>query len=120
MVGPEMLTVESERAALESNVREVLDLRRRFLRIQLCDAPIFIPLLRPAQNVDRAIDKNMAAYLGADRDFPQNFSIRIQFQDPVLIPLTKIKIVAVVPEVGTGEVRTRCPFVLGKSAANHE
>src|SRR5436305_5276585 len=119
MVRPEMLAVESERAALERDAREVFDLRRLVPRIQSRDAPIFIPLLRPAQNIDQSINENMSADLGADRNLSQNVSLRIEFQDSILIPLTQIKIVAVVTEVGTSELRTRYLFVLGKSATNN-
>jgi len=43
-------------------------------RIQACDAPIFVPLLCPAQNVDQAIHKDMAAYLGANRHLAKDSS----------------------------------------------
>jgi hypothetical protein len=37
----------------------------------------------------------------------------------MLVPLAQVKIVAIVTEVGTGELRTWRPFVLGKPAARH-
>src|ERR1700686_1887923 len=119
MVRPEMLAIEGERAALEWNARHIFDRRRRFPRIQPRNAPILIPLLRPAQDKDASIDKNMTANLSADRDLAQNISIRIEFQDPMLIPLAKVKVGPVVTDVGAGELRTRHPLVLGKSTAHN-
>src|SRR5437016_5876395 len=118
MVRPEMPAIESERAALERDARDILDLRRLFLRIQSRDAPIFVPLLRPAQDIDRSIDENMSADLRADRNLSQNVSLRIEFQDSILIPLAEVKVAAIVTEVGTRELRTSYLFVLGKSAAD--
>ena len=79
MIRPEIRAVKSQGAALERDSRDILDIWRLLPRIEPRDAPIFIPLLRPAQDVNQSIDKDMAAYLKSDIDNTQNAATRIEF-----------------------------------------
>ena len=79
MIRPKIRAVKSQGAALERDSRDILDIWRLLPRIEPRDAPIFIPLLRPAQDVNQSIDKDMAAYLKSDIDNTQNAATRIEF-----------------------------------------
>ena len=79
MIRPKIRAIKSQGAALERHSREILDIWRLLPRIEPRDAPIFIPLLRPAQDVNQSIDKDMAAYLKSDIDNTQNAATRIEF-----------------------------------------
>jgi len=68
--------VEGERAALERNTRRVIDLRRRLPGVEAGDAPVLVPQLCPAQDIDYSINKNMAEYLSADIDDAQDVPLR--------------------------------------------
>jgi hypothetical protein len=87
MIRPKMLAIESKGAALEWHSGQILDLWCFFFWIQARDPPIPLPLLGPAQDVDQAFGKDVAAYLLMDRDFPKDVSLRIELEDPMLIPL---------------------------------
>jgi hypothetical protein len=94
MIRPKVRAVESERAALKRNVREIFDLRRRFTGVEPGDAPILVPLLRPAQDMDQPSDERMPADFRADRKDLENVPLRIELEDTMLIPLTQVKAVA--------------------------
>src|SRR5205807_2419985 len=78
MVRPEEFAVEGERTAGKWNARQVLYLRRFLPWIESPDAPIFVRLLRTAQEVDQSIDDDMSADLSADINRAQNVSARIE------------------------------------------
>src|SRR5437588_3566225 len=123
MIRPKVCAVEGERAAGKRNTRQVLHVWRFIPRIKTRDAPILIPLLRPAQDVDRSIDKDMATDFSADINDAQNFSAGIEFEDAMLVPLTQVKMLAVVTEVRAGKLRAgnslRVPEAnLGNEPAN--
>src|ERR1700726_396153 len=105
MVRPKVRAVERERATLKWNVRQVLYLWRFLPRIKARDAPILIPLLRPAQDVDQSIDEHMAADFSAGINDAQNFSAGIEFEDAMLVPLTQVKMLAVITKVRAGKLR---------------
>src|SRR5688572_10945379 len=59
----------------------------------------------------------MTADLRVDRDLAQDRSVPIEFQNPVLVPLTEMEMFSVMAQVGAGEIRTRDPFRFRKSLA---
>jgi len=79
MIRPKIRAIEGQGAAWERDSREIFDCWYLFSRIEARDAPIFIPLLRPAQEVNESPYKDMATYLEADIESTQNISTRIQF-----------------------------------------
>ncbi len=99
MIRPKTRAVEGERAAGERNMREVFHLGCFLYRVEPCDTPILVPLLRPAQEVDQSIDEHVAAYLSVDINDAQNVSTRIEFEDAMLVPLTQVEMVTIVAEV---------------------
>src|SRR5437588_10052238 len=99
MARPEVRAVESKRATRERNTRQVLHLWRFLLRIESRDAPIFVRLLRPAQDVDQSIDKDMSTDLSADINRAQNVSARIEFENAMLVPLTQVNMITVEAEI---------------------
>src|SRR3984893_7313706 len=105
MVHPKVRAIERERATLKRNMRQILYLWSFLPRIKTRDAPILIPLLRPAQDVDRSIDEYMAADFSADINNAQNFAAGLEFEDAMLVPLTQVKMLAVVTEVRAGNLR---------------
>ncbi len=105
MVRPKVRAVERERAALKWNMRQVLYLWSFLPRIKTRDAPILIPLLCPAQDEDQSIDEYMAADFSADINDAQNFAAGIEFKDAMLVPLTQVKMLAVMTEVRAGKLR---------------
>jgi hypothetical protein len=105
MVRPKVRAIEPERAALKRNMRDVFHLWCFLPRIKTRDAPVLIPLLRPAQDVDQSIDEYMAADFSADINDAQNFSAGIEFKDAMLVPLTQLKMLAVMTEVRAGKLR---------------
>ena len=66
MIRPKISTIEGQGTAGKRNSGEIFDFREFLSGIQPRNVPILIPLLRPAQDVDRAIDKDMATYLGVE------------------------------------------------------
>ena len=76
MIRPKVRSVEGQRAALKRDSREVFDLRRRVPRLKACDAPILVPLLGPAQDVEPPIDKHMATDLSSNIKNPQDIAVR--------------------------------------------
>ena len=99
MIRPKVRAVECERATLKWNMRQILYFWRFLPRIQTRYAPILIPLLRPAQDVDQSIDEHMAADFRADLNNAQNLSAGLEFEDAMLVPLAEIEIFAVVAEI---------------------
>src|SRR3984893_5894664 len=99
MVRPKVRAIERERATLKRNTLPNPYLLSFLPRIKTRDAPILIPLLRPAQDVDRSIDEYMAADFSADINNAQNFAAGLEFEDAMLVPLTQVKIFAVVAEI---------------------
>src|ERR1700745_524434 len=65
MVRPEVRAIKSQRTALKWNFSQIQDFIRP-LQIQTGDTPVFVPLLRSAQNVNGAAEKGMSANLGSD------------------------------------------------------
>src|SRR6266403_1217612 len=110
MVRPEVRAVESKRATRERNTRQVVHLRRFLLRIESRDAPIFVRLLRPAQEVDQSIDERMAADLRTDINRAQNVSGHIDIEKAMLSPLTQVKMITVEPDISTAKLRARDPI----------
>ena len=99
MIRPKVRAVECERATLKWNVRQILYLWSFLARIQTRDAPILIPLLCPAQDVDQFIDEYMPANFSADINDTQSFSAGVEFEDAMLVPLAQIQIFAVAAEI---------------------
>ena len=99
MVRPKVGSVEGQRAALKRDSREVFDLRRRLPRLKACDAPIFVPLLGPAQDVEPSIDKHMATDFGSHIKNSQDIAVRIEPEDPMLVPLAQVEMTAIVAQV---------------------
>src|SRR6266567_8068254 len=99
MICPEVRAVEGERAARERNTGQVLHLRRFFARIEPGNAPILVRHFLSAQDVDQSIDEHMAADFGADINDAQNVPARIEFENAMLVPLTKVEMIVVEAEV---------------------
>jgi len=68
-------------------------------RIKPGDAPILVPLLRPAQDMDQSIDKRMTADFRADAKDLENVPARIELKNTMLIPLTQVKMTTVITQV---------------------
>jgi len=99
VIRPKIRSVKGQGAASKRDLREVFDLRRCLTWIQTSNTPILIPLLGSAQDIDRSIDKHMSGDLSADIESLQDVSGRIELEDPMLVPLTQIKIAAIVAEI---------------------
>jgi hypothetical protein len=119
MIRPETFALKSEGAALERDSRQLFDLWLCFARIQARNPPIALALLGAAEDIDQAIDENMAAYFRVDRNFAQRVSLRIELEDPMLVPLAQVEMFAIVAQVRAGKIRTRDPIRLGESPAPH-
>src|SRR5947209_2867434 len=111
MVGPKYASVEGKRTTLEGNSSKLMN-ERGIPRIEPRQSPIAAILLRAAKDVDHVIDKGMTADLGADPYRPDNVTAGTEFQNPVVVPLTQIKTVAIVTQIRTRELRACNPFLL--------
>ena len=99
MVGPKEFAVKRERATRKTNTRQVFHLRRFFARIEPRNAPILVGRFLSAQDIDQSIDEHMAADFGADINDAQNVPARIEFENAMLVPLTKVEMIVVEAEV---------------------
>src|ERR1700730_6440010 len=99
MIRPEVRAVKGERSTLKWNSRHVFYRWRFLLRVETRDAPILVPLLRPAQDVDQSSDERVARDLSADVDLAQNISAPIELQNAMLVPLTQVEMITVKAEV---------------------
>ena len=99
MICPKVCAIESQGATWKRDSSEIFDFRLLLPRIETGDAPILVPLLRPAQEIDRPMDEDMAADLGAYVKNPEDVSLRIELEDAMLVPLTQVEMVAIVTEV---------------------
>src|SRR5438552_14691469 len=113
MIRPEMRAVESERATRERNACQVFHLWRFLSRIEARDAPVFaslartVRLLLPAQGVDQSIGKGVPGDLGPDINDALNISVRIEFENALLVPLAQIQLSPVVAKIRAGKLRAR-------------
>ena len=99
MICPEIRAIEGERSAGEWHPRQILHLGRFFPRVKPRDAPIFIWIFYPAEDVDHSVNKDMTADLRADIDGAQDPPIWIELQNSLLVPLTQVEMRAIVTEV---------------------
>jgi hypothetical protein len=115
MVRPEVRAIESQRTALKRNFRQIQECTGRF-QIQTSDTPVFVALLRSAQNVNGAAKKGMSANLGSNVILLQDISASIEFEDTMLMPLAQVDVAAVIAQIGPGKLRTRNSIGFGESA----
>src|SRR5207249_606835 len=70
------------------------------------ESPILIWSFLSAQNVEQAIGKGVTADFYADVDLTDNIAVFVELQDPVLVPLTQIKISPIKAEIRSSKFRT--------------
>src|SRR5947207_11309181 len=99
MIRPKVRSVESKRAARKRDNSDILNFGGFLPRIETRDAPIFVRLLPPAQDIDRSFDEHVSADFRADINHAQNISDRIKFQNAMFVPLTQVEMIAVVAEI---------------------
>src|SRR4030095_5778756 len=99
MVRPKGRAIESQRAAREWHDRDVFNLRLFLSRTEPCDGPALTVLFCPAQHIDHSINKSVARDLRTDIDSTNDIAMRIQFENPMFVPLTQVQMAAVVAEV---------------------
>src|SRR5438094_577014 len=108
MICPKVRAVERERAARKWDMCQVVHLRRSLLRAQPGNPPLF-GLVRntfvfaAAQHIEHTLDKSMPADLRADIDLALNVPLVVHLQNPFLIPLTQVKVLAVEAQIGASE-----------------
>jgi len=106
MIGPELLAIESERATSKRDCCQVLCHWPLLPRVESGDRPILSILFRPAQNMNRPLDECVPGDFPIDRDCSKDLTIRIKFENSPLVPLTQVKILSIVAEIGSGKVGT--------------
>jgi hypothetical protein len=99
MVRPETLSVERERTALKRNPGELFNFGSAFAWIEPSQPPITAILFRAAQDVDRFVNKRVAANLRANGDLAENVALRVEFQNSEIVPLTQVEVLAVITQV---------------------
>src|SRR3954465_11574265 len=99
MVRPKPGAVESQGTALEGNASQLAHGWLFLAWIEPGQTPVATVLLRAAQDVDESIHKSVPADLSANGNFTENVSLRVQLQDPEVIPLAEVKILAVKAQV---------------------
>jgi hypothetical protein len=96
MIRPKVRAIEGERTAREWNSREIFYLRSFLSRIEARDPPVLVRFFHAAQDVNQSIHEDMTGNFRANINDTQDVSTRIKFQDALLVPLTQIKMIAVV------------------------
>ena len=99
VVRPKEFAVKGEGTAGKRDTRQVFYLRRFLPRIETRNAPILVRNFLSAHDVDQSIDEHMAADFGADINDAQNVPAGIEFENAMLVPLTKVEMIAVEAEV---------------------
>src|SRR6185312_470937 len=114
MIRPEMLAAERERARCKRYRRDIF-YARTVAGIETREAPLLrfarhIFVFAAADDIQCATHKGMPANFRAHIDRPLNFSGIVNLMDVSLIPLTKIKMLAVEAHVRPREVRAGKEF----------
>src|SRR5439155_24172087 len=99
MIRPEAFAIESQGAGCERDNRDIFNMGPVLSRIETRDAPFFVRLFCASQDIDRPIDEHMSADLSTNTHNAENVSVRIEFQNAILVPLTYMKMLAVVAEI---------------------
>lgn len=120
MICPKMCAIEGKGPALERHPRQVSNGRRLLARIEPRDLPSLISSLGAAQNIENAIDKGMPTDLRADLDRTQDVAAIVEFENPPLIPLAEVEMLAIEAQVRTGVVGTCDPSRVGKALGRNE
>src|SRR5438128_9835357 len=111
MIGPEVFTVERERACSKRDRSEIIHLRTFLFQIQPGDSPFFgfvglVLILASTQHVDAAIKESVAANFCADINLAEYVSLGVELQNLLFVPLTHVEVFAVEAKVGASEIGT--------------
>src|SRR6266516_6839344 len=87
------LSTARSTSSAERNSQTRIGASRVSIQIETRDAPILVWLFLSAEDVDRAVDKRVAADFRADLDDAEDVAARIKFEDPMVVPLTQVKMI---------------------------